>query len=290
MILSMTGYGKEEIKIGDRSYRIEVRSLNSKGFEFRARISDDLKEKELEIRKIVQKIAIRGKIDLYITGETPYGGEEYELDEELLTHYSRQLSQLSNQLNLSGDILQAVMKIPNVIKPSVIHFTEDHWEDLETALKSALSIHRTYRITEGEAMEKAMKAYTTKIMDGIEQIKNLDTDRIEKIRKKFQSNFEHISREVESDQNRLEQELIFYLEKMDFTEEMVRLSQHCKYLLEVLDAKQESKGRKLNFITQEMGREINTLGSKAYDSNIQRLVVEMKDELEKIKEQTANIL
>jgi uncharacterized protein (TIGR00255 family) len=290
MILSMTGFGKNEIEVGGKTYQIELRTLNSKGVEFRTKIPDGLREKELELRKIVQEGVVKGKIDLNITTESTMGDGEYQLDENLLTTYCKQLSDLSKKLNLEGDILQAAMRVPSVLKPIESSLDDAEWEKLKKAVKDLIDVHRKYRLEEGKAMHEVLVKYTKSILQMVEEVKKMDTNRIESIRKRYESNFEKISRDVSADPNRLELEIIYYLEKLDFSEEIVRLVQHCEYMLEEIDNKELSKGRKLNFITQEMGREINTLGAKAYDSGIQKIVVEMKDDLEKIKEQTSNIL
>lgn len=290
MILSMTGFGKSEIKVEDKKYKIEIRSLNSKGLEIRTRLPESLKEKELEIRKLIQSHLIKGKVELNVTIESTSGEDEFQLDIELLTFYIKKMESVKTALGVDGDSLQAVMRLPNVIKPSSVRLPESHWNELVICIELAAADLHKYRLTEGLAMEKAMVEYTLNIQSKLQQANNMDSNRLQLLRQRFTNNFNSIAKDVKADPNRMEQEIIFYLEKMDFSEEVVRLDQHCNYLLEELDNAMESKGRKLNFITQEMGREINTLGAKAYDPNIQRLVVEMKDELEKIKEQTANIL
>ena len=286
----MTGFGKSETKIEDKKYKFEIRSLNSKGMEIRTRLPEALKEKELEIRKILQKHLIRGKIEFNATSESPDGQDEFQLNVELLTHYVDLLETVKNKLGVEGDSLQAVMKLPNVIKPTDYTIGDEHWDIMLDGILEAVHQLKEYRRTDGDAMMRAMTDYTKSILTKLTEVKNLDSNRLQLLRERFKNNFNSIAKDVKADPNRMEQEIIFYLEKMDFSEEVVRLDQHCKYLLEVLENQMDSKGRKLNFITQEMGREINTLGAKAYDPAIQRLVVEMKDDLEKIKEQTANIL
>ncbi len=286
----MTGFGKSETKIEDKKYKFEIRSLNSKGMEIRTRLPEALKEKELEIRKILQKHLIRGKIEFNATSESPDGQDEFQLNIELLTHYVDLLETVKNKLGVEGDSLQAVMKLPNVIKPTDYTIEDEHWDIMLDGILEAVHQLKEYRRTDGDAMMRAMTDYTKSILTKLTEVKNLDSNRLQLLRERFKNNFNSIAKDVKADPNRMEQEIIFYLEKMDFSEEVVRLDQHCKYLLEVLENQMDSKGRKLNFITQEMGREINTLGAKAYDPAIQRLVVEMKDDLEKIKEQTANIL
>nr|MBS0038345.1 YicC family protein [Saprospiraceae bacterium] len=290
MIFSMTGYGKAEGTVGNKNYRVEIRSLNSKGLEIRCKIPEDLREKELEIRNLLKGELLRGKIDLTLSFDSTRGEEEYVLDIDLLRHYAADLKKLSEQLGLNGDVLQAVMRIPNIVKPNETSLTEVEWKELKKIIQVAVEANKAYRQTEGKAMGSALLTNTKNIVDRIDTVVDFDTNRLEAIRTRFQKNFNSIAKDVTADQNRMEQEIIFYLEKLDFTEEIVRLRQHCKYLQEVMSTPQESKGKKINFITQEIGREINTLGAKAYDPDIQKVVVEMKDELEKIKEQTANIL
>lgn len=290
MIFSMTGYGKAEGAVGNKNYRVEIRSLNSKGLEIRCKIPEDLREKELEIRNLLKGELLRGKIDLTLSFDSTRGEEEYVLDIDLLQHYAADLKNLSEELGLSGDVLQAVMRIPNIVKPNETSLTDEEWKELKKLIQVAVEANKAYRQTEGKAMGNALLTNTKNIVDRIDTVVEFDTNRLETIRTRFQKNFNSIAKDVTADQNRMEQEIIFYLEKLDFTEEIVRLRQHCKYLQEVMNTPQESKGKKINFITQEIGREINTLGAKAYDPDIQKVVVEMKDELEKIKEQTANIL
>ncbi|TVQ42367.1 MAG: YicC family protein [Saprospirales bacterium] len=290
MTFSMTGFGKSETKIDDKKYKFEIRSLNSKGLEIRTRLPETLKEKELEIRKILQSHLLRGKIEFNATAESPDGQDEFQLNIELLSHYVNLLEAVKNKLGVEGDSLQAVMKLPNVIKPTDYTIEDKDWKLMQDGILEAVHQLKNYRKTDGNAMMQAMSDYTNSILNKLAQVNNLDSNRLQLLRERFKNNFNTIAKDVKADPNRMEQEIIFYLEKMDFSEEVVRLDQHCKYLLEVLENQLDTKGRKLNFITQEMGREINTLGAKAYDPAIQRLVVEMKDELEKIKEQTANIL
>jgi len=290
MIFSMTGFGKSETKIEDKNYKFEIRSLNSKGLEIRTRIPEALKEKELEIRKLLQTHLIKGKIEFAATVESPDGEDEFQLNIDLLTHYVSLLESVKNKLGVDGDSLQAVMRLPNVIKPTSFSVDDENWALLSESIEEAANQLKNYRRIEGEAMMNAMLEYTHSIQSKLNLANSMDSNRLQLLKERFKNNFNTIAKDVKADPNRMEQEIIFYLEKMDFSEEVIRLDQHCNYLLEVLNNSMESKGRKLNFITQEMGREINTLGAKAYDPAIQRIVVEMKDELEKIKEQTANIL
>ncbi len=290
MILSMTGFGKKEVDLNGKNYLIELRSLNSKGIEFRTKLPDELRHKELELRKIVQDYVIKGKIDLTISTGNNSEEDDYILDKNLLKDYCKQLSEINDELHLNGDVLQAAMKLPSVFKPVQQELSDTDWEKLETAVREVLEIHKNYRTEEGAPMFEALLEYTNNILKRVDVVQSMDTDRIERIRQRYKHNFEKIARDVSANPNRMELEIIYYLEKLDFSEEIVRLVQHCEYLLKEIKGSEISKGRKLNFITQEMGREINTLGAKAYDSEIQKEVVEMKDDLEKIKEQTANIL
>jgi len=290
MIRSMTGYGKSEGTVGESHIHIELKTLNSKGLEMRIRAPEALREKELPIRALLKDHLFRGKIELNISLDYQTSETDRLLNKDLLKKYLVELDALSRELNLSGDVLQAAMRIPSVLTPVEPEIGETDWKEIEQLILQAVDSCAEHRMAEGEAMAKAIKEQAQNIVDRIDKVVESDSGRLESIRTRFQNNFNAIARDLKADPNRMEQEIIFYLEKMDFTEEIVRLRQHCDYLSEVILGEGDSKGKKLNFITQEMGREINTLGAKAYDSTIQRTVVEMKDELEKIKEQTSNIL
>lgn len=289
MLLSMTGYGRLSTAYGEKTISVELRSLNSKYTDVRMKMPQNYKEKEAEIRKLVIDRVERGKIDLTIEVNSPSGGDDYGLNEALFRKYHSELSRLSGELNIpNGDMLQAILRLPNVVASAAETIDEGEWDAVVQAMKAALDKFQQFRRTEGEAMEKDMILRVNNITGLLAQLDPYEEERVSRLRQRLHSNLEeHLGKE-KIDENRFEQEILFYLEKIDLTEEKVRLSQHCKYYLEELAKPNSQKGRKLSFISQEMGREINTMGAKAYSSDIQRLVVGMKDELEKIKEQVAN--
>ena len=291
MLLSMTGYGRAVKSYQDKTITIEIRSLNSKFTDLRIKLPQNYKEKEVELRKMVLGRAERGKVDLVIDIKSKEGDDEYSLNMNLFKKYYKELSNLSNELNMpNGDLMQAILKLPNVVNSEVGTIPEEEWQALRDTVSEAVDNFTKFRKDEGAAMEKDLRHRIENITTFLPQLKAFEDERIVKLRQRLQQNLDEYLGRENVDENRFEQEVIFYLEKIDVTEEKVRLEQHCKYFLEQLDGKKVQKGRKLSFITQEMGREINTLGAKAYSSDIQRIVVKMKDDLEKIKEQVANIV
>lgn len=289
MLLSMTGYGRSTGNFQEKVITIEVRALNSKHTDVRFKIPQSYREREVAYRKIVMEKAERGKIDLLVEVKSESGDDEYGLNSSLFKRYYRDLTALTDELGLpQDDILQAIMRIPNVVSADQNTIEDEEWAVIETTLRSALDKFTDFRHAEGAAMEADLQLRANNIMRLLQTLNPHEEERVTRLRQKlYQSLEDHLSKD-NIDENRFEQELLFYLEKIDVTEEKVRLEQHCKYFLEVLAKKSTQKGRKLSFIGQEMGREINTLGAKAYSSDIQRIVVQMKDELEKIKEQVAN--
>jgi len=289
MLLSMTGYGRLSKAFGEKTISVEIRSLNSKYTDVRIKMPQNYKEKEAVIRKTVIDRVERGKIDLTIEVASPEGGDEYGLNEALFKKYHRELSRLSEELQISGgDMLQAILRLPNVVASAAETIDEEEWSAVSNALSEALDKFQQFRETEGAAMEEDMTLRVNNITQLLEQLDPHEEERVTRLRQRLHTNLEEHLGKDKIDENRFEQEILFYLEKIDLTEEKVRLGQHCKYYLEELGKPYSQKGRKLSFISQEMGREINTMGAKAYSSDIQRLVVGMKDELEKIKEQVAN--
>lgn len=289
MLLSMTGYGRATGNFQEKVITIEVRALNSKHTDVRFKIPQSYREREVNFRKIVIEKAERGKIDLLVEVKSESGDDEYGLNRNLFKRYYHDLIELTQELGLpQDDILQAIMRIPNVMSAEQSTIDDQEWIVLENTLIAALDKFIKFRHTEGKAMENDLQLRANNIIELLQQLNPFEEERVTRLRQKlYQSLEDHLSKE-NIDENRFEQELLFYLEKIDVTEEKVRLEQHCKYFLEELNKKSTQKGRKLSFISQEMGREINTLGAKAYSSEIQRIVVQMKDELEKIKEQVAN--
>jgi len=289
MLLSMTGYGRVTHTYGDKTISIELRSLNSKYTDIRAKIPQNYKEKEPELRRILTDKVHRGKIELVIDVQSAQGDDEYGLNPALFRKYHRELQLLSDELGIeNGDMLQAILRIPNVITTAADTIDEEEWKEVLKALDIALDKFEQYRNSEGKAMEEDMIMRVDNISGLLHQLDPHEEERIERLRQRIYKNLEEYVGKNKVDENRFEQEILYYLEKIDITEEKVRLDQHCKYYKEELAKTNPLKGRKLSFISQEMGREINTMGAKANSSNIQRLVVGMKDELEKIKEQVAN--
>ena len=291
MLLSMTGYGVAKQYFRDGQIQIEIKSVNSRNADIRIRSIFNLRDKEFLIRKEVVDSAIKGKIDINI--ELCADGLQAGslVNETLLRGYLKALSPIATEFNLSGDsMMGSILRLPDVLTSGSDSLTDEEWHILESTLDEALDRFLQYRKEEGEAIERDFTQSIDKIDDALNRITEFEPKRLITIKERILNNLnENISPE-NYDENRFEQELIYYIEKIDFSEEKSRLSQHLKYFIENIDTDVMAKGRTLNFIAQEIGREINTIGSKAYDSDIQRLVVEMKDELEKIKEQTANIV
>ncbi|NNE30326.1 MAG: YicC family protein [Saprospiraceae bacterium] len=288
----MTGFGNASGSHGNKKITVEIRSLNSKYTDLRYKIPPAYRDVEAELRKILTEHCQRGKIELSIDINSPDGDDEYGLNLELYKKYYRELKSINEELG-QGDmeLTEAIIRIPNVISTSNESLDPGEWASTKEVLKEALKKFSSFRETEGEAMMLDCKHRIQSIMDHLSKVEPFETNRVAKLRQRIQKNMEEYVGKDNIDANRFEQEILYYLEKIDVTEEKVRLSQHCKYFLEVLgDNKLKTKGKKLNFISQEIGREINTLGSKANDSNIQQLVVGMKDELEKIKEQVLNTI
>ena len=291
MLLSMTGYGRATSTFGDRTITVEIRSLNSKFTDVRFKIPALYREKEIELRKLIVGLVERGKIDLSIEIQSLSGEDEYGLNEALFRRYYRQLSQLKEDLNIeSGDLVQAILKIPNVIASHSSEVDEKEWQDVVSVVRAAIGNFTDFRTIEGKAMAEDLSMRIKTIASLLEKVDPFEKERIGKLRARMQQNLQEFMGKENVDENRFEQEVLFYLEKIDITEEKVRLGQHCKYFLQQLEDNSTQKGRKLSFISQEIGREINTLGAKGYSSEIQRIVVNMKDELEKIKEQVANLV
>lgn len=270
---------------------VEVRSLNSKYSDLRIKIPQHYREHETVLRRLVTDSSQRGKVDLNIELKSLQGDDEYGLNKQLFRRYFEELTALGEELGIQhGDLYQAILRIPNVVSSGLESIDEEEWQALLDTLNEALDNFRKFRETEGKALATDLQLRINSITDLLSQISPFEQERVEKLRQRLYQNLEDYLGKDNVDENRFEQEILFYLEKMDINEEKVRLEQHCKFFLEEMAKKAKSKGRKLSFISQEIGREINTLGAKAYSSDIQRLVVGMKDELEKIKEQVANIV
>ena len=290
MVRSMTGYGKAAVTLVSKTITIEIKSLNSKQFDLNLRLPALLRDRESEIRSLVSRMVERGKTEVMVSID--YTGTELpvSINRQLATGYYRQLQALAEEIgNQQSDLLSIVMKLPDVTKQMREETSENEWEVIAGAFAEALQQFEEFRKHEGALLENDFRQRIETIKLLLKQVEPFEAERNRLQREKLRTAVAGFIENNTLDNNRFEQEIIYYLEKLDITEEKVRLLKHCDYFFETLTEK-EANGRKLGFVTQEIGREINTLGSKANDASIQKLVVQMKDELEKVKEQLANIL
>ena len=285
MIYSMTGFGKSVVTLPGKKITIEIKSLNSKGVDLNVRIPSSLREKELSMRNHVAKTLKRGKIDLSVYVESTGGERSAQLNTPVIEAYMAQLKSIADGENV--DLLQMELRLPESIQTERETIDETTASAIMSGLEEAVGTLQDFRLTEGQALAQDFEQRIQTIGQLMETVKTKDQERIPSVRARLLKALEDLAQTV--DQNRFEQELVYYLEKYDITEETVRLSNHLKYFITTMNS-DESNGKKLGFITQEMGREINTIGSKANDASLQQLVVQMKDELEKIKEQVLNVL
>ena len=291
----MTGYGKAEAILETGKITVEVRSLNGKTADISLKTSMLPKDKEMTVRQKIAAALTRGNIDFFITFEPNAADSAKKINMDLAMEYFQQIQELSKkigtsslQINNPNDLIATVLRMPEVMdakKQDVI--TEDNWPIVEACIDQALASINEFRAHEGEVLYEDVTAKVENILEYSRQVETFEQERVEAIREKILSRFAELK--AEPDQSRLEQEMVYYIEKLDLNEERVRLRQHCRYFLDTI-AGEECPGKKLGFIAQEMGREINTTGSKANHTEIQKIVVKMKDELEKIKEQSLNIL
>ena len=290
MIKSMTGFGKGEAVCNDKKFRVELRSVNSKQLDLNIKIPGKYRAAETEVRAILTRELQRGKVDCFISFESSVAETSAHINREAFAAYAKELKEVCamNSVTADGDyFLSAILRMPDVITSEEQNVSEDELKAIIVAAEQAAEQLNAFRIQEGAILI----ADLLKRIDLIEQYRHevepYETARVDIIKSRIRENIEKLA--IEVDNNRLEQEMIFYIEKLDITEEKVRLDNHCSYFREVA-AEEDAPGRKLGFIAQELGREINTMGSKSNEANMQRLVVKMKDELEKIKEQVLNIL
>ncbi len=284
MIQSMTGFGKAIGQTSGKKITVEIRSLNSKGLDLNARIAPIFREKELTIRKLVGGALKRGKVDINIYAEVTGVESAAGINMELAKAYLEQLEVLSRETDTSGDLIAAVMRMPDVIGSSKNELSEEEWHFLKELIVEALEKLERFRVQEGSSIANDFEQRLIEIEKSMKEIEPHEQQRMLAVRERLLKGLEG----VEIDSNRYEQEVIFYIEKLDINEEKVRLANHLKYFRETMN--EENSGKKLGFIAQEMGREINTLGSKSNYAPMQQHVVQMKDELEKIKEQVGNTL
>ena len=292
MIKSMTGFGKTTVEVNNKKIIIEIKSLNSKQFDMNLRMPPLYREKEMEVRALVKEQLDRGKIDMIIYFDNAETGKNGSINRPVVIEYFHQLVEIAGQLGIEPDkngLLQTVMRFPDTLQVKNEELEEEEWQALCDGINQALTAINNFRLQEGQALAKDIRHRVLLIQELASQVPPFEQQRIVSIRQRLQEKINEWTNITNIDQNRLEQEIVYYLEKLDITEEKVRLANHCKYFLETIE-KEDAPGRKIGFIAQEMGREINTLGSKANDHDIQKLVVLMKDELEKIKEQSLNIL
>lgn len=287
----MTGFGKSSAEMEGKKINIEIKSLNSKQFDANFRLPPPYREKEAEIRMLISGQLERGKIEVHVGLDESGALQNYQFNHELAKNYYREIQLLADELKLKDEehMLQTLVRLPDVLKAEAEELTEEEWKVLRQGILDAVEGVNQFRMQEGKALEKDLRLRVEKISKLLDEISPLEENRIERVRTRLKKQLEESKLQSSVDQNRFEQEIIYYLEKLDITEEKVRLGKHCEYFLEVMQGN-GSNGKKLGFVSQEMGREINTLGSKANDADMQKIVVLMKDELEKIKEQLFNIL
>lgn len=291
MLKSMTGFGRAEQTVGDKTFLVDIKSLNGKQFELQLKMPAFLKPFEFEIRKVLSEGLGRGTVDCMISLKETGNAKPITINTDLAKAYYQPLSKLAGELNLDmGDLLSTIIKLPEVITPSSDTLTDEEWQQFQKVVESAIDDLNNHRLDEGKSLKQDLELRIANILTQQQAVIELEPQRQVKIREGITRLLEENVGKENYDGNRLEQELIYYIEKIDISEEQVRLKNHCDYFTTVLNEPEESKGKKLSFILQEIGREINTTGAKAYDATIQKCVVLMKDELEKAKEQVLNVL
>lgn len=287
----MTGFGRAERNVGDKTFLVDIKSLNGKQFELQLKMPAFLKPFEFDIRRVLSEELGRGSVDCTISLKETGNAKPITINTTLAKAYYKPLEQLASELNLnSSDLLSTIIKLPEVITPTSETLTDDEWIEFKSIMHSAIEELNLHRADEGASLKKDLLLRINNILNQQKFIIELEPQRQVKIREGIKKLLEENVGKENYDENRLEQELIYYIEKIDISEEQVRLKNHCEYFVSVLNEEEESKGKKLSFILQEIGREINTTGAKAYDAVIQKCVVLMKDELEKAKEQVLNVL
>jgi len=286
----MTGFGNSEVIIDELQINVEVKSLNSKFLDLSLKLPSAFKNLDLSIRSFVKEYLKRGKIEVMIHYEKKEASRKIIINKDQLINYYNQLSEVSNELKLKidSDLIGYALKLPEVIQHKKDTIEEDSNGEILNAVKEACKDLNSFRKKEGNALNKELVKYVNSILESLKEINQYEKERLPKVRDKLKKAIDELNLKSQVDEKRLEQELIFYSEKLDLTEEKVRLKEHCNHFID--STKELNSGKKLGFISQEMGREINTLGSKANNISIQKIVVGMKDELEKIKEQVLNVL
>ena len=291
MLKSMTGFGRAEQTVGDKTFLVDIKSLNGKQFELSLRLPAFLKPFEFDIRSLLSKNLGRGSVDCIISLKESGATKPVSINTDLAKAYYKPIAELSEALKLDpAAILSTLIKLPEVITPTGETLSNEEWDAFQKVILAAIDDLNLHRQEEGNSLENDLKLRMANILKHQEEVAKLEPLRKQKIKEGLVKVLEEHTGKENYDPNRLEQELIYYIEKIDLSEEQVRLKNHCEYFYTILNEPGEGKGKKLSFILQEIGREINTTGAKAYDSSIQKCVVMMKDELEKAKEQVLNVL
>lgn len=285
MILSMTGYGKAITQLPNKKITVEIKSLNSKNLDINARIPSFYREKELSMRNTISKALIRGKVDFSVYVELTGEETSASVNQAVVKQYMRQLGEIHSASDL--ELLKMAVRMPDALRTEREEIDDTEYAAITDAIQQAIAAIQDYRENEGRDLEQDLNLRINNISELLTKVEAIDPERVEAVKEKLEKAVSDLKEQV--DQNRFEQELIYYLEKYDITEEVVRLKSHLAYFLETMKGK-HSNGKKLGFISQEMGREINTMGSKSNYAPMQQVVVQMKDELEKIKEQSLNIM
>jgi uncharacterized protein (TIGR00255 family) len=287
----MTGFGKTEFEVGNKKITLEIKSLNSKQLDINTRIPAMYREKDIEIRRLISEMLTRGKVDFALYLDNLGTESTSRINSAIIKDYYNQLKDVHQELGLeiNENIMQSIMRLPETVKMVYDELDETEWLMVRENLVKTLDDLNRFRDQEGLALKTDIVANIANILDLLAQVEPFENQRMENVKTKIKESLDTLQLNGSVDKNRFEQELIYYMEKLDINEEKVRLTNHCSYFTETMN-EDEPSGRKLGFIAQEIGREINTLGSKANESNLQRIVVQMKDNLEKIKEQVLNVL
>ena len=289
MIQSMTGFGRAILLLPQKKITVEVKSLNSKQLDISIRIPSIYKEKELSIRSFLSSSLRRGKIELSVFVENIGSESTYKINKDLVEAYIKSLQEFGNNMVSHGELLAIAMKLPDAMKLDCKELEKEEWDAIMKTIEEAVESLIDHRKAEGLSLEKDLKMKIQAIDTLHDQVPKYEHERIETIKERISTKLNDVLESIEFDRDRLEQEMIYFIEKLDISEEKVRLKNHCVYFIETINS-HDNNGKKLGFISQELGREINTMGSKANHSEIQKLVVQMKDSLEKIKEQVLNVL
>lgn len=291
MIQSMTGFGKATCEYANKKIVVEIKSLNSKQLDISTRVSGLYREKDIEIRNELSQQVERGKVDFALYVDNSGKESVTQINQSVVESYYQQIRQLSENIGIEvpSNWFEVLLRLPDTMKTETIELDENEWLEIRKTIAEAVNQLREFRVQEGKSLEAVFNARIAHIGELLTQIEPFEQERVEKIKTRLQENLQALSEKIDYDNNRLEQELIFYIEKLDVNEEKVRLRNHLDYFIETMQ-NEKAPGKKLGFIAQEIGREINTLGSKSNHSEMQKIVVAMKDDLEQIKEQVLNVL